>query len=836
MDGKYSLKVTEILSLANEEALRLGNNYIAPEHIFLGMMRLGSGVAYEYLQDKKVDLSKIKHSIDSSLKTNEEIAPGQFPMLKNSEKILTYSLLEARLAKKPEADTEHLLLAFLKYDNSMIYGLLNNEYNISYVDVNKYLGAGVTKMSNETPNFSASGENSEEEDDKFETSMAGKDNYSSKTANTTKSKSKTPALDSFGKDLTEAAAAGKLDPVVGRDAEIERVMQILTRRKKNNPVLIGEPGVGKTAIVEGLADRIVKRQAPHLLLDKKIMSIDMGSLVAGTKYRGQFEERLKSILKELEEHPEIIAFIDEIHTIIGAGATPGSLDAANMMKPALSRGTIQCIGTTTLNEYRQSIEKDGALERRFQKIIINPTTKEETLDILKNIKERYEYHHNVKYSDEVLKAAVDYADRYITDRSFPDKAIDIIDEAGSRSHLLTVKVPSHIKELEEQINELQKNKAEAVLKEDFTLANEYKSQEAEVNKTLTAAKSEWEKEMRKNSVEITTEHIAEVVSMISNVPVTRMVEAEQEKLRKISQTLKSKVIGQDASIDIISKCILRNKMGLQDPNKPIGSFIFLGPTGVGKTYLTKVLGEFMFNSKDSIIRVDMSEFMEKFTVSRLIGSPPGYVGYEEGGQLTEKVRRNPYSIVLFDEIEKAHPDVFNLLLQILDEGYITDNLGRKIDFKNTIIIMTSNVGSRQLKDFGSGIGYSNIIRTDDSAYARAQIQKSLEKTFSPEFLNRIDEILYFEHLKKEDIIKIVDIELMPVMSRIQKAGYNINITDEAKAKLADEGYHKQYGARPLKRVLQKYIDNAVAEALVNGDKPLGYCFDVILKDGEIKMS
>jgi ATP-dependent Clp protease ATP-binding subunit ClpC len=442
----------------------------------------------------------------------------------------------------------------------------------------------------------------------------------------------------------------------------------------------------------------------------------------------------------------------------------------------------------------------------------------------------------VKYSDEVLKAAVDYADRYITDRTFPDKAIDIIDEAGSRSHLLTVKVPSHIKELEEQINELQKNKAEAVLKEDFTLANEYKSQEAEVNKTLTAAKSEWEKEMRKNSVEITTEHIAEVVSMISNVPVTRMVEAEQEKLRKISQTLKSKVIGQDASIDIISKCILRNKMGLQDPNKPIGSFIFLGPTGVGKTYLTKVLGEFMFNSKDSIIRVDMSEFMEKFTVSRLIGSPPGYVGYEEGGQLTEKVRRNPYSIVLFDEIEKAHPDVFNLLLQILDEGYITDNLGRKIDFKNTIIIMTSNVGSRQLKDFGSGIGYSNIIRTDDSAYARAQIQKSLEKTFSPEFLNRIDEILYFEHLKKEDIIKIVDIELMPVISRIQKAGYNINITDEAKAKLADEGYHKQYGARPLKRVLQKHIDNAVAEALVNGDKPLGYCFNVDLKEGEITLS
>ena len=835
MEGKYSLKVTEILSLANEEALRLGNNYIAPEHLFLGLIRLNEGVAYDYLQSKNVDINKIKHTIDSNLRTNEEVGETQIPMLKNSEKILTYSLLEARIAKKSEADTEHLLLALLKYDNSMIYGLLNSEYNITYTDVRNYLGTGELKPASRPVDFSASSENSEEEDDKFETSMAGKDNYSSKTT-TTKSKSKTPALDSFGKDLTEAAAAGNLDPVVGRDAEIERVMQILTRRKKNNPVLIGEPGVGKTAIVEGLADRIVKRQAPHLLLDKKIMSIDMGSLVAGTKYRGQFEERLKSILKELEEHPEIIAFIDEIHTIIGAGATPGSLDAANMMKPALSRGTIQCIGTTTLNEYRQSIEKDGALERRFQKIIINPTTKEETLDILKNLKERYEYHHNVKYSDEVLKAAVDYADRYITDRTFPDKAIDIIDEAGSRSHLLTVKVPSHIKELEQQINELQKSKAEAVLKEDFTLANEYKSQEAEVNKTLTVAKSEWEKELRKNSVEITTEHIAEVVSMISNVPVTRMVEAEQEKLRKISQTLKSKVIGQDASIDIISKCILRNKMGLQDPNKPIGSFIFLGPTGVGKTYLTKVLGEFMFNSKDSIIRVDMSEFMEKFTVSRLIGSPPGYVGYEEGGQLTEKVRRNPCSIVLFDEIEKAHPDVFNLLLQILDEGYITDNLGRKIDFKNTIIIMTSNVGSRQLKDFGSGIGYSNIIRTDDSAYARAQIQKSLEKTFSPEFLNRIDEILYFEHLKKEDIIKIVDIELMPVISRIKKAGYDINISDEAKTKLADEGYHKQYGARPLKRVLQKYIDNAVAEALVNGDKEKGYCFDVILKDGEVTIS
>ena len=552
MEGKYSLKVTEILSLANEEALRLGNNYIAPEHLFLGLIRLNEGVAYDYLQSKNVDINKIKHTIDSNLRTNEEVGEAQIPMLKNSEKILTYSLLEARIAKKSEADTEHLLLALLKYDNSMIYGLLNSEYNITYTDVRNYLGTGELKPASRPVDFSASSENSEEEDDKFETSMAGKDNYSSKTT-TTKSKSKTPALDSFGKDLTAAAAAGKLDPVVGRDAEIERVMQILTRRKKNNPVLIGEPGVGKTAIVEGLADRIVKRQAPHLLLDKKIMSIDMGSLVAGTKYRGQFEERLKSILKELEEHPEIIAFIDEIHTIIGAGATPGSLDAANMMKPALSRGTIQCIGTTTLNEYRQSIEKDGALERRFQKIIINPTTKEETLDILKNLKERYEYHHNVKYSDEVLKAAVDYADRYITDRTFPDKAIDIIDEAGSRSHLLTVKVPSHIKELEQQINELQKSKAEAVLKEDFTLANEYKSQEAEVNKTLTVAKSEWEKELRKNSVQITTEHIAEVVSMISNVPVTRMVEAEQEKLRKISQTLKSKVIGQDASIDIICK-------------------------------------------------------------------------------------------------------------------------------------------------------------------------------------------------------------------------------------------------------------------------------------------
>ena len=835
MDGKYSLKVTEILSLAGEEALRLGNNYIAPEHLFLGLIRLNEGVANDYLQSKNVDINKVKHTIDSNLRTNEEVGQGQIPMLKNSEKILTYSLLEARIAKKQEADTEHLLLALLKYDNSMIYGLLSSEYNITYTDVRNYLGTGDIKPASKPESFTSSAENPEEDDDKFETSMAGNDNYSAKTT-TTKSKSKTPALDSFGKDLTDAAAAGKLDPVVGRDTEIERVMQILTRRKKNNPVLIGDPGVGKTAIVEGLATRIVNRQAPHLLLDKKIMSIDMGSLVAGTKYRGQFEERLKSILKELEEHPEIIAFIDEIHTIIGAGATPGSLDAANMMKPALSRGTIQCIGTTTLNEYRQSIEKDGALERRFQKVIISPTTKEETLDILKNLKERYEYHHNVKYSDEVLEAAVEYADRYITDRSFPDKAIDIIDEAGSRSHLLNVKVPSHIKELENKINDLQKSKAEAVLKEDFTLANEYKTQEAEVNKELNKAKAEWEKELRQNSVEITIENIAEVVSMISNVPVTRMVEAEQEKLRKISQTLKSKVIGQDGCIDVISKCILRNKMGLQDPNKPIGSFMFLGPTGVGKTYLTKVLGEFMFNSKDSIIRVDMSEFMEKFTVSRLIGSPPGYVGYEEGGQLTEKVRRNPYSIVLFDEIEKAHPDVFNLLLQILDEGYITDNLGRKIDFKNTIIIMTSNVGSRQLKDFGSGIGYSNIIRTDDSSYARAQIQKSLEKTFSPEFLNRIDEILYFEHLKKEDIIRIIDLEIQPVISRIRKAGFDINITDEAKAKISEEGYHKQYGARPLKRVLQKYIDNAVAEALVNGDKEIGYCFNVTVEDDKIKMS
>ena len=715
-----------------------------------------------------------------------------------------------------QRESEHLLLAIFKEKSNLAAELLAPE-GATYEKLRAIVFPTDAAQINKTPvdvyDAKDSNENADSDDDDDDDDVV-------KTAKKSKKDSKTPALDHFGTDITKAAADGKLDPTVGREKEIERIAQILSRRKKNNPVLIGEPGVGKSAIVEGLATQIVEYKAPQVLCGKRIISLDMASMVAGTKYRGQFEERLKAVIKELEENPDIILFIDEIHTIIGAGGTAGTLDAANMMKPALSRGRIQCIGATTLDEYHKSIEKDGALERRFQKVMVKPTSKDETLTILRNIKERYEAHHNVIYTPEAIEACVSLADRYITDRNFPDKAIDIMDEAGAKAHISNTSVPQEVKDIEARINELNTLKLEAVNKEDFYLANKYKDESADLSVRLQEVQKAWNESAGKNAVEITTEDIAKAVSLISGVPVQKVEETEFTKLRKMNGILKGIVIGQDRAIDSICKSILRNRVGLKDPNRPIGSFIFLGPTGVGKTHLTKVLSEYMFNSKDALIRIDMSEYMEKFSVSRLIGAPPGYVGYEEGGQLTEKVRRNPYSIILFDEIEKAHPDVFNLLLQVLDEGQLTDSDGRTVDFKNTIIIMTSNAGTRQLKEFGQGVGFTTSARALDTKYSEGIIKKALQKTFSPEFLNRIDEVIIFDSLSKESITKIIDIELAKVTKRIANLGITINVTDAAKEQMIKEGYDVQYGARPLKRTIQKYVEDKIAEFIVNTEESL----------------
>lgn len=839
MTPNYSENLNQIIQFAREEAVRLGNTRLFPEHLFLGILRAGEGNAYQLLSELNVDALTILHNIEATIRTGEDVNTAEIKPLSSTEKILKFAELEAIASQSQVVNSQHLLLAFLKEKSNAINTFLGYE-NIYYETVKDLL---YDKQPQEVNEYEAE----EIEDDydyddldgdAFDTTLAGADvpsdfqndtddnalqHHVANTANgnthvkTEKSTNKTPVLNSFAYDLTEAAALGQLDPVVGREVEIERLAQILSRRKKNNPVLIGEPGVGKSAIVEGLATRIVEHKAPHVLLGKRIVSLDLASLVAGTKYRGQFEERLKKILKELESAPDIIVFIDEIHTIIGAGSTPGSLDAANMMKPALARGKFQCIGATTLNEYRQSIEKDGALERRFQKIVVPPTTTDETLTILRNIKSRYEEHHNVIYTDDALEACVDLTNRYITDRAFPDKAIDAMDEAGARTHLLDCSTPPALISLQKEIAEANRLKLQAVQNEDFKLANEYKDKSKELQQQLAEQQRLWESEVRKNAVTINAEKVAEVVSMMSGVPVQRIAETEYTKLRRLNSTLKSQVIGQDAAIDTLSKAILRNRVGLKDPNKPIGSFMFLGPTGVGKTYLTKVLNDFMFPTNHGLIRIDMSEYMEKYSVSRLIGAPPGYVGYEEGGQLTEKVRRNPYSIVLFDEIEKAHPDVFNLLLQVLDEGCLTDSNGRKVDFKNTIIIMTSNIGTRQVKEFGQGVGFATAARQADTSYAQGVIRKALQKNFSPEFLNRIDEIIIFDQLKQEDIIQIIDIELRKVTERIKSIGYQLQVTDIAKHKMATEGYDLQFGARPLKRTLQKYIENAISEKLVSED-------------------
>lgn len=817
MNSQFSQRVSDIIAYSKEEANRLRNRYIGPEHILLGMLRDGGGKAIEILIRLDVDLQRIKNRLEGLLKDVEDetlLPDGDIPLSPIAAKILKMCMLEARLLKSATADTEHVLLAILK-DGDNLAATILEENQVDYQIVFEQISM---KSPNPNAGMGLPQDDEEEEDDmSFSRESHGAESASSSTTQTTsrKSSNSTPVLDNFGMDMTKAAEEGKLDPVVGREREIERLAQILSRRKKNNPVLIGEPGVGKSAIVEGLALRIVQKKVSRILFEKRVVMLDMASVVAGTKYRGQFEERLRSIINELQKNPDIILFIDEIHTIVGAGAAAGSMDAANMLKPALARGEIQCIGATTLDEYRKNIEKDGALERRFQKVVVEPTTAEETLQILKNIKDKYEDHHNVTYTEEALEACVKLSGRYITDRNFPDKAIDAMDEAGSRMHLTNISVPKEVEEQEELIEKARNLKAEAVKSQNFELAASYRDREKELSVRLDEMKAEWEARLKDDRQMVGEEEIANVISMMSGVPVQRMAQAEGLKLANMKEELQSKVIAQDEAIEKLTKAILRSRVGLKDPNRPIGTFMFLGPTGVGKTHLAKQLAKYMFGFTDALIRIDMSEYMEKYTVSRMIGAAPGYVGYEEGGQLTEKVRRKPYSIVLLDEIEKAHSDVFNILLQVLDEGRLTDNYGRTVDFKNTVIIMTSNIGTRQLKEFGRGVGFTTQSRMSDNEHSRSVIQKALNKTFAPEFLNRLDEIITFDQLSLEAITKIVDIELKSLYERIEAIGYKLMVDEDAKKFLASKGYDIQFGARPLKRAIQSYLEDGLSELIVS---------------------
>ncbi len=820
---------------ASQEAERLGSKEVEGEHFALGLLRLGQGRGYEILQSGKVDIKVLKKLLEMNRVEVVEPAQNTLELSATAKRIQKITELEARMYQVEECDTEHLILAILKEKKNMAATTFES-VDITYDKVKSMMQNQNTK---ERPKMGAFFPEDDEADEEDFKSIRGNNplgnNSSSATTSTTKdTKTSTPALDNFGTDITKAALEGRLDPIVGREQEIERIVQILSRRKKNNPILIGDPGVGKSAIVEGLALRIVQKRASRVLLNKRIVALDMATVVAGTKYRGQFEERMKAILNEVAKHPEVILFIDEIHTIVGAGSTPGSLDAANMLKPALARGEIQCIGATTLDEYRSNIEKDGALERRFQKVLVEPTSRDETLQILKNIADKYEYHHNVKYTDEALMACVNLSERYITDRCFPDKAIDVLDEAGARIHIQHIGVPAEIEEAEKEIEAIRVQKNEVIAEQKYELAVALRDKEVMMQKDLDAQIEAWQNQNKQNPEPVHEEHIADVVSLISGIPVQRVAQAEGVRLREIQSSLQASVIGQDAALQTIAKSIQRNRIGLKDPNKPIGSFVFLGPTGVGKTHLAKCLAQFMFGSKEAIIRIDMSEYMEKFSVSRLIGAPPGYVGYEEGGQLTERVRRKPYSIVLLDEIEKAHPDVFNILLQVMDEGQLTDSLGRRVNFKNTIIIMTSNVGTRQLKDFGRGIGFNTADNTSiDSEYARGVIQKALNKTFSPEFLNRVDEIITFDQLSKENIQGIIHLELKELYERVKELGYTLTLSDDALAFIANEGYDVQYGARPLKRAIQKYIEDELAELMLTNELKMGDNIMLDLQDGKI---
>lgn len=824
MDNQFSQKVSEVILYSKEEANRLQNNFIGPEHLLLGLIRDGEGKAVKILSKLNINLQEIKQQIEAKLKDKMNIiaySETDISLTNEASRILKMCILEARLLKNTVADTEHILLAILKDKNNLAANVLE-EHNIAYKNVYEQLTL--------QPDITSGMGFSEDDDDEDELKdrPSGSSSKAQQAQSTQrKTANDTPVLDNFGTDMTKAAEEGKLDPIVGREREIERLAQILSRRKKNNPILIGEPGVGKSAIVEGLALRIIQKKVSRILFDKRVVALDMTSVVAGTKYRGQFEERIRSILNELQKNPNIILFIDEIHTIVGAGSAAGSMDAANMLKPALARGEIQCIGATTLDEYRKNIEKDGALERRFQKVVVEATTPEETLQILKNIKDKYEDHHNVRYTDEALEACVKLTDRYITDRNFPDKAIDALDESGSRVHLTNISVPKEIEEQEKLIDETKQKKNEAVKSQNFELAASFRDKEKEYAAHLEDLKHEWENKLKDNRQVVDEEQIADVVSMMSGVPVQRMAQAEGFKLMKMKEDLTAKVIAQDTAIEKLVKAIQRSRVGLKDPNKPIGTFMFLGPTGVGKTHLAKELAKYMFGSVDALIRIDMSEYMEKFTVSRLVGAPPGYVGYEEGGQLTEKVRRKPYSIVLLDEIEKAHPDVFNLLLQVMDEGRLTDSYGRTVDFKNTVVIMTSNIGTRQLKDFGRGVGFTTQNRLDDKEFSRSVIQKALNKSFAPEFINRLDEIITFDQLSLDAIVKIVDIELRGLYNRLESIGYKLIISEDAKKFIASKGYDVQFGARPLKRAIQNYLEDGLSELIISSSLKNG---DAIIVD------
>jgi len=812
MDDNFSPKVKDVIAYSKEEALRLGHDFIGTEHLMLGLLRKGEGKAIEILNALDINLDHLRKKIEGLSPINPSNnfmnEKKSLHLTRQAEKALKTTFLEAKLYQSESVNTAHLLLCILRNENDPTTKLLHN-FDASYDDVRNIFKNQFTDEEIDLPKA----ENSS--DDDFEAHKSNPFEQPKGDASSQK-KSKTPVLDNFGRDLTRLAEEGKLDPVVGRKKEIERVSQILSRRKKNNPMLIGEPGVGKSAIAEGLALRIIQRKVSRILFNKRIVSLDLASLVAGTKYRGQFEERMKALMNELEKNDDIILFIDEIHTIVGAGGATGSLDASNMLKPALARGEIQCIGATTLDEFRTNIEKDGALERRFQKIIIEPTSVEETIQILHNIKDKYEDHHNVNYTDEAIEACVKLTNRYMTDRFLPDKAIDALDESGSRIHITNIVVPKEVLSLEAQLEKIKEDKTAAVNGQKYEEAARLRDDEKRVESMLIVEQKKWEDASKLNREIVTEDNVAEVVSMMTGIPVNRVAEAESHRLHDLPKLIKGKVIGQDEAVSKVVKAIQRNRVGLKDPNKPIGSFIFLGQTGVGKTQLAKVLATELFDNEDALVRIDMSEYMEKFAISRLIGAPPGYVGYEEGGQLTEKIRRKPYAVVLLDEIEKAHPDVFNMLLQILDDGHITDSLGRKIDFRNTIIIMTSNIGSRQLKDFGAGVGFGTASKNAQAdSNAKSVIENALKKSFAPEFLNRIDDVVVFNALEREDIHSIIDIELKKLILRIEGLGYKLTLTDEAKDYIADKGFDKQYGARPLKRAIQKYIEDALAEEIVN---------------------
>ncbi|PIQ50006.1 MAG: Clp protease ClpC [Cytophagales bacterium CG12_big_fil_rev_8_21_14_0_65_40_12] len=827
MEAKFSNRVKEVISLSREEALRLGHDYIGTEHLLLGMIREGEGVAVSILKKLGTSLEELRESVERATKgtANHNVKNlANIPLTRQSEKVLKITYLEAKIFKSQLIGTEHLLLSILRDEDNIATQILE-KFDVNYEVVKEMLEY---QTDSDGPMASSDTDDSDEESSKM--FGGGSGSTGDKPGNKGNEKSRTPVLDNFGRDLTKYAEEDKLDPIVGREKEIERVAQILSRRKKNNPILIGEPGVGKSAIAEGLALRIIQKKVSRVLFNKRVVTLDLASLVAGTKYRGQFEERMKAVMNELEKSPEVILFIDELHTIVGAGGASGSLDASNMFKPALARGEIQCIGATTLDEYRQYIEKDGALARRFQQVMVDPTTVEETVQILANIKDKYEDHHHVNYTPEAINACVKLSDRYISDRFLPDKAIDVLDESGARVHINNIHVPEDIVKLEEAIEDIKKEKNRVVKSQKYEEAAQLRDKEKKLIDQLDRAKAKWEEDSKAKRYTVDEENVAEVIAMMTGIPTKRIAQKEQSKLVGMGDELRKRVVGQDEAIAKLTKAIQRTRVGLKDPTKPIGSFVFLGPTGVGKTELAKELSTYLFDKEDSLVRIDMSEYMEKFSVSRLVGAPPGYVGYEEGGQLTEKVRRKPYSVVLLDEIEKAHPDVFNILLQVLDDGILTDGLGRRVDFRNTIIIMTSNIGVRDLKDFGAGIGFNTQTRKEnEDNVIKDTIQRALKKTFSPEFLNRLDDVIIFNSLGREDIHKIIDITLKKLLNRIDEMGYKVELTETAKDFLADKGFDPQYGARPLNRAIQKYLEDQIAEELLKGEINEG---DTLLADYE----